>query len=60
MKSIDTIIGYILIAVGFVITLAVSIWLGFPSPHFNRIAISIALYLTSLCMIAAGVKALTK
>lgn len=60
MENKDTIIGYILIAVGLVIALTLSIWLGFASPNYNRVPISIFLYLIATATTTVGFLALIK
>lgn len=44
--------------IGVLIIVGLSIWLGFPSPHYNRTAISIIGYIigtiSTLCGICAG------
>lgn len=60
MKDSDVIKAYVLILIGFAIIFATSIWLGFPSPHYNRWAISITLYIFSILIITIGTIALIK
>ena len=44
--------------IGILIIVGLSIWLGFPSPYYNRIAISIVGYIigtiSTICGICAG------
>lgn len=56
--SKDSKIGLALIIIGITLIIALSIWLGFPSPHFNRVAISIVCYIIGISLTGLGIKAL--
>jgi hypothetical protein len=52
MKKFLSIFG---IVIGLIIIIGLSIWIGFPSPHFNRIAICLVGYFIGIALIFFGV-----
>ena len=53
-KTRQKIFGSIFLVIGLILVFGMSIWLGFPSPYFNRIAITPVTYGVGAIFFATG------